>query len=350
MAGIREALEQGATAIFLEQDSAKKGFFDSDKPVETADRAVPSAGKLVDEKHILLRDLRPEDLADWAGSGAVASHALAWPEYPGYQAWLIAGEGKDRAPLAAQYWGGNGRVIMCQLEVGRRLAEEPAAQLVLRNLLSYAREVPLPAPGRTVRFAVPPAALADGKFHAAAFVPEPKAEDLKTAAGLLVLVLPKGDDGAVPPGFDLSRYLAQGGRLLVQSAFEPEFVAALNHLARTTWPDKPNLPLPKFSAASVVQPKAVQLRRAKPLTWGISAEDLERSLDGVEDRRSLKAEPDVPEFTALAEPGFLAEFRREKSRLVLCALPVDDPENEPRARVVRQIIANLALTGDNDAR
>ena len=178
------------------------------------ERAISSARKLVGEKHILLRDLLEGDLSDWAGSGAVASHALAWPECPGYQAWLTGGEGKDNLPLVAQYWGENGRVIVCQLEVGRRLAMEPVAQLVLRNLLSCAREVPLPARRKAVRFAVPPEALADGKFNTARFVLEPKKEDLKGAAGVIVLLLPKGDESAVIPGFDLDSYMAEGGELV----------------------------------------------------------------------------------------------------------------------------------------
>jgi hypothetical protein len=99
---------------------------------------------------------------------------------------------------------------------------------------------------------------------------------------------------------------------------------------------------------SVEDKEAVQIRYAKPLAWGISAEDFQQSLGSVEDRRCLKAEPDVPEFLALTEPGFLAEFRRGKSRLVLCALPVEDPENESRARVVRQILANMSLEEDKD--
>jgi hypothetical protein len=230
MVGIRELLDRGGTVIFLEQNSPKKGLFGADKPVEVAKRPVLSARKLVGEKHILLRDLREGDLAGWAGSGEVASNVLGWPEYANYQAWLAGGQGKDRAPLVAQYWGENGRVILCQLEVGRRLAQEPVAQLVLRNLLSYAREVPLPAPRKAVRFAVPPEALEGGKFNTARFVLEPKKEDLKGAAAVLILLVHKGDESAMTPGFDLGQYLSDGGKLLVQSRFGPELMEALNQL------------------------------------------------------------------------------------------------------------------------
>ena len=348
MGGIRELFERGGTVIFLEQSSPRKGFFDPEEPVDVVKRAVSSARKLVGEKHILLRDLLEGDLADWAGSGEVASHALAWPECPGCQAWLTGGEGKDNLPLVAQYWGENGRVIVCQLEVGRRLAQEPVAQLVLRNLLSYAREVPRPTQRKAVRFAVPPEALTDGKFNTARFVLEPKKEDLKGAAGLLVLLLPTGDESEMTPGFDLDSCIAEGGKLFVQSKFGPEFVGALNHLARSAWQEKPYLPLPRFVATSVEDKAAVEIRYAKPLAWGIAAEDFQQSLEGIEDRRCLKAEPDVPEFLALTEPGFLAEFRRGKSRLVLCALPVEGSENESRARVVRQVLANMTLEEDKD--
>jgi hypothetical protein len=349
MGGIRELLERGGTVLFLEQSSPRKGFFDSDKPVAVVERAVSSARKLVGDKHILLRDLLEGDLADWAGSGEVASHALAWPECPGYQAWLAGGEGRDDLPLVAQYWGENGRVIVCQLEVGRRLAKEPVAQLILRNLLSYAREIPLPAQRKATRFAVPSEALADGKFNTARFVLEPKKEDLKGAAGLLVLLFPKGDESAVTAGFDLDSYMAEGGKLFVQSKFGPEFTEALNHLVRSAWPEKPYLPLPEFVAIPVKDKEDVQVRYAKPLAWGILAEDFQQSLGGVEDHRCLKAEPDVPEFLALTDPSFLTEFRRGKSRLVLCALPVEGPENESQARVVRQILANMSLEEDKDA-
>jgi hypothetical protein len=348
MSGIQELIERGGTVIFLEQSLPRTGFFDPEKPVEVVKRAVSSARKLVGEKHILLRDLLDGDLADWAGSGEVASHVLAWPECPGYQAWLTGGEGKDNLPLVAQYWGENGRVIVCQLEVGRRLAKEPVAQLVLRNLLSYAREVPLPARRKAARFAVPPEALTDGKFNTTRFVLEPKKEDLKSAAGVIVLLLPKGDEGSITPGFDLDSYMADGGKLFVQSPFGPEFLEAVNHLARSAWQDKPYLPLPRFVAASVEDQRPIQIRYAKPLAWGISAEDFQQSLGEAEDRRSLNAEPDVPEFLAITEPGLLAEFRRGKARLVLCALPVEDPENESQARLVRQILANMMLEEDKD--
>jgi hypothetical protein len=349
MGGIGELLERGGTVIFLEQNAPRKGFFGAEKPVEVVKQMVPAARKLIGEKHILLRDLLEGDLADWAGSGEVASHALAWPECSGYQAWLTAGEGKDNLPLVAQYWGGNGRVIMCQLEVGRQLEQEPVAQLVLRNLLSYAREVPVPAQRKTVRFAVPSEALEGGKFNTARFVLEPKKENLKDAAGVLILVLAKEDESAIAPGFDLGKYVAEGGKLFVQSRFGPEFVEALNQLARSTWQDEPNLPLPRFVVTAVEDERAVQIRYAKPLAWGISAEIFQQSLGDAEDRRCLKSEPDVPEFVVLIEPGFLAEFRRGKSRLVLCALPAEGPENESRARVVRQLVANMTLGEDRDA-
>jgi len=349
MVGIRELLDRGGTVIFLEQNSPKKGLFGADKPVEVAKRPVLSARKLVGEKHILLRDLREGDLAGWAGSGEVASNVLGWPEYANYQAWLAGGQGKDRAPLVAQYWGENGRVILCQLEVGRRLAQEPVAQLVLRNLLSYAREVPLPAPRKAVRFAVPPEALEGGKFNTARFVLEPKKEDLKGAAAVLILLVHKGDESAMTPGFDLGQYLSDGGKLLVQSRFGPELMEALNQLTRSTWQDKPYLPLPRFVAASVEDIGAVRMRYEKPLAWGILAEDFQQGLQGVEDPRCLKAEPAVPEFLALTEPSYLTQFRRGKSRLVLCALPVEGPENESQARLVRQILANMMLEEDKDA-
>lgn len=200
-----------------------------------------------------------------------------------------------------------------------------------------------------MRFAVPSEALADGKFNTSRFILEPKKEDLKGAAAELILVVHKGDESAMTPGFDLGKFLSDGGRLLIQSRFGPELMEALNQLARSTWQDKPYLPLPRFAATSADAQRAVQMRYDKALTWGILAEDFQQCIGDVEDPRCLKAEPDVPEFVALTEPGYFAEFRRDKSRLVLCALPVEGPENESQARVVRQIVANMMLEEDKDA-
>jgi hypothetical protein len=89
--------------------------------------------------HPVLKGLRDENLRDWLDDDLVFASAWAKPLHGNARAIIDAGEGTglDLAPLVEARWG-RGLVLFCQLAVAGKAAIEPAAALLLHNLLAYA--------------------------------------------------------------------------------------------------------------------------------------------------------------------------------------------------------------------
>ncbi len=89
--------------------------------------------------HPVLRGLRDENLRDWLDDDLVFASAWAKPLHGNARAIIDAGDGTglDLAPLVEARWG-KGLVLFCQLAVAEKAAVEPAAALLLHNLLAYA--------------------------------------------------------------------------------------------------------------------------------------------------------------------------------------------------------------------
>lgn len=342
MSGLRPFLDAGGTVIFLEQAGSRRNLFDADESWRVEAALAGAADPLVARSHPLLLDLQPEDLTNWAGTGAVAAQALSWTEWPHQWTWLVA-RGPDPRPLLTEFRAAKGRVILCQMEIGARLESDPAAQLLLRNLVQYARLAPAPLP-RFLRLAAPADGIAKGRF--VRFQLNPNAQALREARALFHIPASAGPDGGEP---DLVRLLREGHTALVQSAFDEATVSALNDLMRSIQPSKGrDAPAMRFGPAVEGVPESLDYDQ--PLLWGIPASKLARALDGADDAHFLLPERPYPGFRALTTPGVLAKLERGDVRLLFCALPPGDPENPDRAWVVERIRDNILFLPTVDQR
>jgi len=82
----------------------------------------------------LFRDLGPDDLIDWAGDHPTYKNAYAKPA-SGARSLAECGGNLDLSPLL-EVPCGKGVIVLCQLRVGAKLAVEPAAGILLRNLVA----------------------------------------------------------------------------------------------------------------------------------------------------------------------------------------------------------------------
>ena len=349
MGGVFDLLENGGTAIFLEPAEMPRAVFPREESgIEILSGTTAATEAVVGRGHIILQDMLPEDLRNWGGSGRVASTLFGRPDWPRFRPLLVGSVEGKRFPLAAEYCGSGGRVILCQIEIARHLADEPAAQMLLRNLLAYARETAVPAPVRTVMMAIPPEAVRTGKFETAQFVLDPDEEALQSAAGILTLVM--GEKEQPPePGFDLAAFLKDDGRVVIRSTFGDELLRAVNHLLGSTWRADVKSPLPRIRAVEPPGEWRPVVDYEIPLAWGVLPEDVAAGLAGVEDARFLEVERQVPAWRVLVEPGIVAKFQRKNSLLILCAFPPPEPETERDeiGRVVAQIAANMSFKPGN---
>ena len=339
--GVREFILQGGAAIFLEQrEPLTLPWLDEAGRWGLEQRACDVLKPLFKSAHPLLRDVSPDDLINWAGLWGRTGPAFSWPEWPRCRA-MMADGGAPALPVVMEVWGGGGRTVLCQGGMGRRIEEDPAAQILLRNLIEYCRAVPAPRVQET-RMAVSADAIRRGKFDTARFIAAPDAEAVRKSHGLIVALTREGDPG-VGPGFDLAKFVAEGGRVVVQSAMGDEMIAALNGLVLEVRPADPRLPpLPRL-VAKAPEDGRVECDYGQPLAWGLAVDRVERALAGADGLRAVGGDRPSPEFHVAVKPGVLSALQCGKGRIVLCAAPVDDPDNVERAWLLRQAVNNAAL-------
>ena len=122
---------QGGSVIVLEQDvPVAGGNLPAPLPLTThyGGYAHPQAlGTPV------FRDLGKEDLIDWAGEHPVYKHVYEKPTQGG-RSLAEAGPGLNYSPLI-EMPAGQGVIILCQMRVGAKLGKDPAAGILLRNLM-----------------------------------------------------------------------------------------------------------------------------------------------------------------------------------------------------------------------
>ncbi len=341
MNGLGRFVDDGGTVIFLDQSDGRKNLFDRDHRWEPTPCEASSAEPLMKAEHPLLLEIKSGDLTNWAGSGRVAQRALAWDDWPWQRTWLCSPEPQAK-PLLAEYWNGKGRVIFCQCELAERLDSEPVAQQLLRNILCFA-QTPPPAVARIVRFAFRRNALrTDGLPE---MVRDPKPEELEKALACASVLVP--DSLTDSADRDLAPLLAAGCPAVIQSEFDEEMISALNHLAVKLWPRRAGHPTPQF-VRTETQVGSVRMDYGDKLVWGLPAETLANALINARNPCIVIPENETPGFRALTLPGVLAEFKRDKVRVIFCALPLDDPKNEYRQRIVNQALANLAANPEKE--
>jgi hypothetical protein len=323
--GIAGFLKQGRTLIFLEQNSPWES--DGITALPLPEQVIPAALPLA-ANHPLFLGVPDAALENWGGAGRVASRPLAQPACPGSIVWLAAKMDDTPYPLLVEEWNDSGRVIFCQLEVGAQLRREPIAQMLLRNLIVYAFTSPAPRPVRLTRFAVPPQAVRGGKFHEEHFIREPADTHIDFARALLVV--PETIQGTP----SLKKLLADGGTLIIQSAFDEETLAAVNSLT-----DRDEPPIRLLPADPTDEPPTIDY--ANPLVWGVTAREFRLALTGDEKRATF--DPSDPDIKPLTRPAILVKYPVGKGRLLLLRAPLAGAGSQDASRIVGRLVANLAF-------
>jgi len=197
--------------------------------------------------HAVLAGLTPEHLQDWRGEATLVSPRLdyelrprhgptvQWCGLPVTRLWRCGNQGNvasvliekptrgDFLPLLdggfslqysplLEYREGRGLVVLCQVDVTGRTEVEPAAELLVRNLLRYVAEW-RPTPRRTVVYA----GEAAGRTHLETIGLEPRtwpAGPLGSAADEVLVVGPGGGRELAARGGAGMAWLAAGGHVV----------------------------------------------------------------------------------------------------------------------------------------
>jgi len=305
-------------------------------------RAASAARPLVGGKHLLLQDLMPGDLQNWAGSGPVSRFVLGWPEEGHFRPLAVTDGGDESLPLILERWRGESRIIFCQLDVARHLRDEPAAQIILRNLIACARETPIPRVPRRAVVAAPTGAVAGGRFAPDRFIANPDDDARVDAACLITFLLPPAPQTPIVPTYDPARFLRQGGRLIVESRFEPPVVRAVNRLLNAAWRDDPRDPLPRITTAEAQADALLRVDYTRPICWGVLRQDIVSAVREAGSINSLRSETHAKGLGELIAPGILVKYERDGAQLLLLSLPPQAADNAPRERLAKQLACNAA--------
>lgn len=133
-AAIAAFVRRGGSVLVLEQDSYDSGLL----PGQLVGRGATIAFRRATDE-TLFAGLRDDDFRFWRGDNVVARKTLLEPQSGRYRALVASGgpAGLVYLPLL-EVLDGAGRYLLCQLLLGEKLATEPAAQIMLENLIRYA--------------------------------------------------------------------------------------------------------------------------------------------------------------------------------------------------------------------
>jgi len=325
-----QAARRGATLLCLEQPRYPRWTPARGNARDAAPGRAPIE-RVVGDGHPLLRDLAAGDLNRWDGRGALVTGAL--PRLKGIRARpaLRAGSGA----VLWEAWPGKGRAIFCQLKVGARLQDEPAAHLLLRNLLVYARSAPTPRWVAAQGFAIPADAMARGRLDMRRFTA--LASEDEPAATCFIAPASAARGGLT----SLSQILATGGTVALFVKPDPAAARSVNDLIRRTWRHDPRWPSPVFETVEGGAAGPVRPDYSHKLSWGIAKDDVRRAR--FKNRGALRARRAVDGFTEVIRPGIMLEYRRGGARLILCAVGPVPLKPEDRGRFVKQLLVNLGF-------
>lgn len=213
-------VQRGGRVLVLEQDVYPTGVL----PLGlTRQASTMTFAQMPD--HPLLRDVRAEDLKWWRPDNRVSVAEMPRPTTGGCQAVVVSGSatGISYSPLL-ELRSGQGLLVMSQLLLAERLAQEPAAGLILRNALERLSSF-RPAPGRTALFCPDPAtreALDEIGLRATDLTADPSRADwanfdLLVACGPLAKLQP-----CLP---QVQALVQRGGKVLLHDLRPAEYAA-----------------------------------------------------------------------------------------------------------------------------
>jgi hypothetical protein len=126
-------LSRGGRVLVLRQDAYPEGLFDLDLTSQQSTMTFP-----LQPSHPALAGLQSDDLKLWRGDHLVADHELPRPFTGAAVAIVVSGSkaGLANAALLERPLG-QGALVHCQLKLVEKATSEPAAGIILGNLLRY---------------------------------------------------------------------------------------------------------------------------------------------------------------------------------------------------------------------
>jgi hypothetical protein len=203
--------------------------------------------------HPLLAGIAPEHLRDWRGEATIIPPRLAyemrpqhgptveWCGIPVSRAWRCGNRGNVASVLIEkpargrflpvidggyslqyspllEYSEGQGMILFCQLDVTGRTETEPAAELLVRNLLRYALAWK-PAPSRSVVYA---GEAAGARHLAAAGFAATEYAGGHLGSDAVFVVGPEGGKALAAHAGTIADWVRSGGHVLAIGLDEPE--------------------------------------------------------------------------------------------------------------------------------
>ncbi len=149
---VKPYLEQGGTLIVLRQNNGEmfsRGWLPTKCLLPDADRVTTMSFRR-SPNHPILKGVTEDMLRWWRGDNVVSARDFLKSPGGGWQPIIDSGgPGGLRWCSVAEVQAGAGRIVLCQMNIVSKLAMEPAAGMLLENMLSYAA-TRKPQPGCTL--------------------------------------------------------------------------------------------------------------------------------------------------------------------------------------------------------
>lgn len=207
---LTDFVTRGGRILVLRQDAYPEGRFDVALTEHQSTMTFPLGAD-----HPVLSGVQPGDLKFWRGDHIVSAREITRPAKGGYTAIVVSGskEGVSHSPLLERRMG-QGAIIHSQLKLIDKAGKEPAADLLLVNLLQYLSAYKANDPS-TVRLKTAVAGCSD-EYHRFLRSVGLRYDDLtkRMASADLssyALILCRGDLSNVET---LKRFVEDGGKLL----------------------------------------------------------------------------------------------------------------------------------------
>ncbi|MFA5205873.1 MAG: hypothetical protein WC708_15865, partial [Lentisphaeria bacterium] len=322
-------------------------YADDTRPGAT--RTIPAPGSSMTmvhpliPGHPLLKGLGPEQLRYWGEDHLTAAYTYQRPEDVFARPIIGCGIGLQQTPLMEIPWG-RGLVVAVQLPVLAAAPEQPAARLLLANLLAYADQWRAASPRPEIGVLAGAKSLVPTFLRELRLKPVPLAGRLAAAGDLAsfsVLVIAPDDDVlrelAANRGA-LVRYVQHGGRVWVHLP-SPAQMARLNAL----------LPVPvTLEKLALTAPVKVA---GRGLLAGVSRDELfwpeGNFLPTASPRVAAHAlgAPARPAVVPLAEPAVALAIHDGKGEWLLDTVAWDGEyaERSRAQRYVRAVLLNCGV-------
>jgi hypothetical protein len=259
--------------------------------------------------------------------GNVASVLIEKPVRGDFLPILDGGFSLQYSPLL-EYREGQGVLLFCQLDLTGRTRTDPAAELLMRNLLLYGSTWK-PAPGRKVVYAGDPAGinhLESAGIRVAAYDGTPLTPDQVLVVG------PGAGEKLAPAAPALADWLKSGGHLLAIGLDEPGANAFLPFKSRMKKAEHISAHFDPFEAGSLLA--------------GVGPADVHN--------REPREVPLIAAGATVIGDGVLA--RAESAQVVFCQLVPWQFDHEDKLNVKRtyrrasflvsRLLANMGVHGD----